>query len=81
MSCDESRIKQALNWQICAEGAKMKTSVPERYVVVIENEGEIELAYWCETLAEARQEVARLRRTAEDIEEKRSMMVLKVLRI
>ena len=59
----------------------MKTSVPERYVVVIENEGEIELAYWCETLPEARQEVAKLRRTAEDIEEKRSMMVLKVLRI
>ena len=59
----------------------MKTSVPERYVAVIENEGEIELAYWCETLAEARREVAKLRQTAEDVEEKRSMMILKVLRI
>ena len=63
-------------------GENMKDlSVWEKYVVAIENYGQLEAAIWCANLENARKEAKDVRREAESDEERKAVLILKVLRI
>jgi hypothetical protein len=59
----------------------MKISVEERYVVAVENEGMLEAPLWCVSLKEAREIAGDMRSDVKDVVEKRTVLILKVLRI